>query len=138
MQGSWRVSNDLTGFSQSPACLLLSFCSNNLWRKRYRSSSGLIDWDKFYYLSPGFSGSFCFCSHGSLQLDWQTYVFAIIVINETWIRIWTNWINKLVYTYISTLSTFIPQADVASSKDTWKFWIILEFILPLTWCSELI
>ena len=86
------------------------------------------------YLSPGLSCSFGFCSHGTLQLNGETSVFAIKENYQNWqqvIKVYQMWPYyqkydpdfhqiQCLFTYISTLSTLIPHAVVASSNTTYK------------------
>lgn len=58
LQGGRRVSDHLGGFAQGPGCLLFTLGGN--------------------HLGAGFTGGFRFGCHGTLQLDGQTDVLAVV------------------------------------------------------------
>lgn len=80
LQRGRRLRNNFGGIPQSPGGFLFSLRSNYLTEKRKRCyfELNLAQFACFWsYLSPGFPGSLGLCSHGTLQLNGETRIFAI-------------------------------------------------------------
>ena len=87
LQSTRRLADDVRCFLQGKGCVLLSFSCDDL--------------------GSCFSGSFCFCSHSSLQLQWQPYIFTENKNNIYWLFSMCHYLTNKVATIHQYLDRLI-------------------------------